>query len=157
MRDLNVYRSYGFIGFEYINEFENKIEFIFPESYKKLISKNNALSPEEADFDFYDLASNSKDTRDITFYGYGDSVSENYNIAKQQNFDAYGHEGVIAFGCCSNGDHVCFDYRDKPTGGEPKVVVMFHDCADENNKMLVCPVAENFERFVNSLYKYEED
>ena len=34
----------------------------------------------------------------------------------------------------------------------PPVILMFHDDWDDNDKMVTCPVANNFEEFIDLLY-----
>lgn len=154
MKSLNAISSKGPVDIKFINEFEEEIGFRFPDNYKALISKDNALYPEEMIFDFINVESSRKDERDVSFYGYGSDI-EDYDDIKRQDFDVYGHNGVIAFGRSANGDYVCFDYRDNPLTDDPPVVVMLHDYPDENNKMLICHVADSFEKFVDSLHDYD--
>jgi hypothetical protein len=95
------------------------------------------------------------DSRDLTFLGFNENLPNSGKIT-WQDFDVYGHEHVIAFGMAANGDHVCFDYRHDPSTDEPRAVVMFHDAYDADDKMLICPVADSFEEFIDSLYKRED-
>lgn len=152
MKQVNVYRDSGFIGIGEIESFEKLVGYKFPSDYKKLISYHNALRPASDCFDFE--FKSKKDSRDVSFYGYGSSVSSSTNIARnQQEKDQYYREHLIVIGESANGDYICFDYRSDPTADNPSVVLMLHDYPDEDNKMLVCSVADNFEMFLDSLYE----
>ena len=157
MKKINSYRDFGPINVFFIEDFERKLSFVFPEKYKVLLSKYNSLQPIESIFEFLNPLDNIKDERDITFYGYGFDKRLSSESIESAQPDEYCHENIVVFGSSANGDYIGFDYRDNPATDEPKIVVMFHDCYDKNNKMFICHVADNFEKFIDGLYKYEDD
>lgn len=154
MREVKVYRDSGPVEQSYIDAFEKQIGHKFPVQYKQLLSKHNALRPKENlfDFEFYDKA----DSRDVNFFGYGDSIEEYEDIGKFQQEPEYCYRHIVVIGESANGDYICFDYRADPTTDNPPVIVMLHDCFDEKNKMFACLIADGFERFMDSLYCDEE-
>jgi len=150
MKKISVYRDSGIVDISEIERFENKIGYEFPSEYKYLISKHNALRPSSECFDFN--CNGELDSRDVSFFGYGESVNEYEDIEEFQQEDSYCYEHIVVIGGTANGDYICFDYRGNPNSNNPPVIVMLHDSTDENNKMLICPVADNFELFIESLY-----
>jgi hypothetical protein len=168
MESVNVYRDHGTISSELITQFETSRNIRAPAAYKEIIAKHNALRPENDLFRFRNVFATTHswpykiidgiDSRDISFLGFGPDI-EDYMKIDWQEFDVYGHEHIIAFGMASNGDYICFDYRHDPSTDEPRVVVMFHDAYDAydaDDKMLICPVANSFGKFIDSLYKRED-
>ncbi len=155
MKNIEVYRSAGEIDIQQIHQMESKTGFKFPEKYKTLLSLHNFLMPENPDFQF--LLDGGVEERDINFYGFGDkdSTSRSSKMGELLFEEEKLQQGILPFGDSGNGDYVCFDYRHNPHTDEPKIVVMLHDAYDANNKMLICPVANSFEEFMDSLYKYE--
>ena len=131
-----------------------KVGYKFPLEYKELLSKNNALIPDEQWFDFQ--FNGKPDTRDVSFFGFGGAVDSDEHIEYFQQESEYCHDHIIIIGGSANGDYICFDYRDNLKSNCPSVALMLHDYPDENNKMLICPVAERFEKFVNLLYKDDD-
>ena len=154
MKNIKVYRDSGKIDISEIEKFELEVSHILPLSYKELLSKHNALWPEERDFDF--VFEGEEDGRDVTFLGYGDKISSASQILRSQQ-DEYCYDHIVVIGVAANGDYICFDYRFDPSTDNPPVVLMFHDIADENEKMAICPVADNFEAFIDSLYEWDDE
>ncbi|BFM18645.1 hypothetical protein R50073_48280 [Maricurvus nonylphenolicus] len=151
MKKLEVFHDSGEIDPLFIDEFERDFEIKFPSTYRDLIARHNELIPEFSFFDFMSLTDNSVSSRDITFFGFGELSSESGKIENNQDHDVYGHKEVVCFGCSANGDYICFDYRSCPESDNPPVVLMFHDYQGEDGKLLVCPVADDFESFLNLL------
>lgn len=151
MKEVAIYRDFGAVDMREIEAFEAQLGYRFPAEYKKLMSQHNALRPSDNCFDF--KLKNKVDSRDVNFFGYGVDIADSINIARnQQEKDQYYRDHVVIIGESANGDYICFDYRENPTTDNPPVVVMLHDYLDEDNKMLVCFVADSFERFIDSLY-----
>ena len=151
MKKVAIYRDVGTVDIKEIEFFQTQVGYKFPVEYKKLISRHNALRPSDDCFDF--KFKDKVDSRDVNFLGYGTDISNSINITKnQQEKDQYYRDHIIIIGESASGDYVCFDYRANLTTDNPPVVVMLHDYPDEDNKMLVCPVADNFEQFMDSLY-----
>lgn len=155
--EIEVFVDSGNVDISIIDHFEAKVSYFFPESYKRLLSKHNELYPENCDFRFFNETEGVWECRDVTFLGYGPTITNASRIDRFQDHDVYGHDGIVVIGCSANGDYICFDYRSDPQTANPPVVVMFHDYYNEDKKMLVCSVANTFEEFINSLYKAEED
>lgn len=152
MKEITVYRDSGIVNIEEIEFFEKKIGYSFPADYKKIISQHNELRPSNDCFDFQ--FKNKEDSRDVSFYGYGPDVDSSTNIiSNQQEKDLYYQEHLVAIGESANGDYICFDYRFDPSTNNPPIALMLHDYTDEDNKMLVCSVADNFAQFIDSLYE----
>lgn len=161
MKKIDVSSDGGSVDISMIAAFEKKAGNCLPQSYKVLISSHDWLYPVQNTFNFINIYGHH-DSRDISFYGYGEeSIRHGESIIDHQDFDVYGYEGIVAFGCSANGDNVCFDYRHDPKTCEPRVVLMYHDdyIEDENGKahMVVNDVASSFEEFIDILYKYEEE
>lgn len=157
MNSLNIYHSYGKVEDFYISNFEKVADIELPTNYVKLLESNNALSTEESVFKFHNTFTNHTDCRDISFYGFGDKIPSSDRITRVLNLSEYGHNKVIIFGKSANGDFICFDYRHDPKTNEPKVVLMHHDVYGPDDKMLICPVANSFDEFINALYKPRDD
>lgn len=162
MKPEDVYRDRGTVDSALLHEFEKSFNIKLPDGYKNLIQEHNALYPEKNHFRFhnihhnelwsYRLNADGSDSRDITFFGFGEELPEYERMDWQQSFDIYGHDCVIAFGTAANGDHICFDYRHDPKTNEPHVVVMFHDAFGNDGKMAICHVANSFDDFLKLLY-----
>lgn len=151
MKKIDVYRDFGSVDSKEVDAFEKKSGFIFPVAYKKMISENNGVRPEADCFDFF--FDGEKDTRDVSFFGYGFDVPDSVNITKRQ-IDEPGlcGESLVAIGEAANGDYICFDYRDIERDDCPKVVVVLHDMLGSDGTLLICFVSNSFEDFIDSLY-----
>ncbi len=166
MKDFTIYRDKGSIDNEVINEFENKIGFCLPQSYKELISKHDGLRIVENSFDFVNIYG-KKDERDLNFLSF-QPIDTKYSpkgyYIPMEDFQVsecdYGIKGLVAFGDCANGDRICFDYRNNPKTCNPKVVLVYHDDYTENENgttsMTVNFVANSFEEFIDILYDDKE-
>ena len=137
-----------------INQFEAEVGHTFPLGYKELLREYDAVWLEDRDFEF--IYNGEVDGADVVFYGYGSHLAEHYKIRNIQP-DEYSHGDVVVFGTSGGGEHICFDYRQNPTTNNPPVVIMLHDELDETGKMLVCPVADDFERFIESLCDLDDE
>ena len=156
MKKLNILSDSGLVEMEIINNFEKKVGYYFPNSYKELVHKFNGLYPVENMFHFLNIY-NKKDERDIYFLGYGDVKYD--KIEEFQKYvsepDYYGEKGLVAFAGCANGDYICFDYRSDVMTDNPKIVLMYHDDYTEydngSSTMVINFVANTFEEFINEL------
>jgi hypothetical protein len=157
MKEVSVFHDSGPIELSVIESFEEKVGYNFPDNYKRLLSKHNELYPEAGFFNFTNKIDDKIDCRDINFLGFGAEVTNASHIERAQEQDNCLRTGVVIFGCSANGDYIGFDYRLKLTSDNPSVVVIFHDYFDDDNKMLISPVAETFEDFINMLYEYDEE
>lgn len=156
MKKLHSSDDSGSVDLIHIKGFEHSHKIKFPTAYVDLISSFNNLRPVESSFDFFHFSQNRKNSNDMYFLGFGHDVPDYDNIHLSQNHD-YGTNGIIVFGACPNGDYICFDYRHNPNENNPKVVLMFHDEYDVDNKMLIYCLADSFEDFVDMLYEYEDE
>jgi hypothetical protein len=154
MKAIDIFHDDGPIDIAIIHTFEQELGYLFPKSYKELLSEHNALYPEESDFKY--VFEGEKNVRDVTFLGYGDEISSASQISRVQQIE-YCYDHIVVIGVAANGDYICFDYRSDTKTDNPPVVLMFHDYADENNKMAICRVADNFEAFIDSLYQGDDE
>jgi hypothetical protein len=150
---MEIYRDSGTVDPRALDEFEQLVGFRLPTTYRVLLSAHDALWPEARVFQFIDPSTGELINRDVTFYGFGETVFEDEQIGSMQEHDSWGHDGVVTIGCAANGDYIGFDYRATGGAAEPSVVVMFHDRADGDGKMLLSFVAESFDEFIALLYQ----
>lgn len=133
-----------------ISEFEQEIDWILPESYKKFVKENNSCRPEkrtcfladgnEAEMNnFYDFNKGSV----ISIWDFYDFPEEDRKWFKEQ----YGGElnDYVAFADDPVGNSVCFCKNDGS--------VTFYD--RENDKMSA--VAPDFTAFLTALYVRDTD
>ena len=158
MKKLNIRFDDGNTDPSIIEENERLLGYKFPKQYKELMRMHDALYPVENYFDFTNIYG-EEDERDISFLGHKNSATE--KLMDSQDYDVYGYEGIVTFGICANGDHICFDYRHDPKTSEPHVVLMYHDDyvtdKDGNPKRVINFVAPSFEAFVDMLYEYIDE
>ncbi len=145
-----------------IKEIEKEIGYNFPDSYIKLVSTYDSLTPVEEVFDFINIYG-KPDERDINFCSFKEEYKNSFILDEQSNIndlDNFGIPYLVVFGFSANGDYVCFDYRDNPAGNNPKVVLVYHDDYIENedgtNSMVVNFVANSFKEFMDDLYDYDD-
>lgn len=171
MKSINIYRHQNNINREIIEKYAEEKGVIFPSDYINLLSKYNFLRLKNCWFNFINpLQGQFKyDERDISFMGYSEDKTYHIpslissliyksitnGIADNTN---YGNK-IIAFGKCANGDEVCFDYRKNIY--DPKIILMLHDTYEKNElgeiKMLLIPIADSFDEFMDMLYEDEDD
>jgi cell wall assembly regulator SMI1 len=164
-RNLTMFDDEGQADIKNIEAFEKKYNICFPKSYKGLMLEHNGAYFEESYFDFINKRG-QEDGRSFGFDYFGnvenpsDKNIEYYNQHLQDPI-YYGVPGLIGIGSTAEGDTLCFDYRDDPKTCEPKVVLLVHDEYEEdengNTHMLIEPIANSFDEFLNMLYKYEDD
>jgi hypothetical protein len=152
--DIEIYRDRGSIDIQFINDFQIQIGYKLPSEYKALMSTHNAARLKKSSFNF--KYENEDNSHSFIFLGFGTEISRTSQISRAQQTE-YCHDHIIVIGVAANGDYICFDYRADPTTDNPPVVLMFHDDYDENDKMIICPVADNFESFIDSLYTWNDE
>lgn len=167
MKEISIRSDHGFVANDKFQDFERIHSMLLPRSFKSFVGLHDQPWLVENYFRFINIFAQSHmwpykimdgiDSRDLNFLGFNEGTYDGEKIFDSQDFDVYGHESVIAFGQSANGDYICFDYRHDPATEEPRVVVMFHDAYDSNRKMLICPVSNSFEEFMDSLYKSEDE
>lgn len=154
MKDYDLYRDYGEVDISVIEGFEKALDLRFPDLYKKLLSGHDAFIPEKNIFDFH--VNNKNYSSDVNFLGFGENLNNYKSIRSAQEHDGYAYEKIVAIGRAANGDYICFDYREDSETSDPPVVIMLHDYPDENDKMLVCGIADSFQVFMDSLHGEDE-
>ena len=160
IRNLEIYYDYGIVDNKIILNFEDSFRIKLPKLYVDLIVKHNAPSLKKSCFTYLNL-NNEEAISGIGFKGFKVEGMESQpeNIYSQYIYDdpIYGYEHVYSFGQTGEGNFICFDYREDPTGAEPKICIVIHDEYDEKTgKMLLFPVANNFEEFLDSLKSFDE-
>ncbi|MGX2975417.1 SMI1/KNR4 family protein [Ursidibacter arcticus] len=159
-RNLEILYDSGKTDMEIIRNVENIFNIHFPKLYIELMSKHNNLSVEPNYISYYDSYNNEECMVTIGFDSFETEQNlEPQDILRQYIYDdpIYGYEHVYSFACTGNGDFICFDYRDNPQGDDPKICIVIHDEYDEQTgKMLLFPVANNFEEFLDSLKSFDE-
>ena len=164
-KHLHIYRDYGLIDKQYIEDFEKKYNICLPKTYKELMQKYNGAYLVECDFDFINK-NGEEDMRSFLFYSFGEEDSKKgenilfYNKGLQ-NPIYYGVPNLIGIASTAEGDTLCFDYRDNPKSCEPKVVLLVHDeyetDPDGTKHMKVEPIADSFDTFLEMLYEYQDE
>jgi len=159
MKELKVYRDEGSVDISIIDKYEEEICYKFPKAYKELISKHNALYPEDNIFSYFDEVTEEEEENAIVFYAFdNENLDPLYRDGIVGDFlyidEDYFQKGVIPFGETGNGDFICFDYRDDlKEGGNPKIVLVHHDAFYDDDKYMISFLANSFEEFVDSLYE----
>ena len=158
MKDIGVFIDNGKVDVKLIRAFEKEKDVSFPDAYVELIRNHDYLMPIKCDFDF--IYDNEKDSRDISFLGYDKSVYSMSNIYGEEIYSSlYPDNKIIEFGICANGDSICFFYENPKE--EPKIVLIFHDlfydnAVSEHDRVIVF-IADNFESFIDMLYRYNDE
>ena len=162
-RNLSIFHDYGKADIKDIKAFERKYNICLPESYKEYMIEYNGGSFEEDQFSFTNKKG-QEDGRTILFKSFGLKVKGRERIEDAQFVskpDYYGIPGLIGIGSTAEGDTLCFDYREDPKGCEPKVVLLVHDEyedePDGTTHMLIEPIADSFDAFLDMLYEYKDD
>ncbi len=159
-RNLEITYDNGTVDISIIKDVENIFNIKFPKLYVELISKHNNLSVEPSYITYYDSYNKEEGMAGIGFDSFETEQNPDpQNICRQYIYDdpTYGYEAVYSFARTGNGDFICFDYREDPNGDEPKICIVIHDEYDEKTgKMLLFPVANNFEEFLDSLKSFDE-
>ena len=151
MRIIEVRRDNGRRQEADIAAFERALDIRLPPAYRSLLLAHDAPRLPCADFGFVDSATGASTSRDCAFFGFGPALPRSNRIVDAQDSDGRGHDHVIVFGDCANGDKVCFDYRRDPATDEPAIAVMVHDDPDRDGKLLLSPVADSFDAFLDLL------
>jgi len=146
-----------------VEAFEKKYNICLPKSYKELMLEHNGVRFEEDNFEFTNKRGQD-DGREFLFKSFGEKKRGKELIEDAQFVskpDYYGVPGLIGIGSTAEGDTLCFDYRDDPKTCEPKVILLVHDEYEEESDgtthMLIEPIADNFDKFLDMLYKYKDE
>jgi hypothetical protein len=156
---MKIYRDYGEISSELIEQFEKTVNYQLPTKYVNLVRKHDAVIPENNGFTFRNIYG-EKDERDVNFYSFKKDNECGFIFDEQENVNNltnYGYLGIVTFAVTANGDYVCFDYRNNALTANPKVVLLYHDDFIENedstSSMVVNHVADSFEDFMDMLHE----
>jgi SMI1 / KNR4 family. len=126
-----------------VEEFEEKIRYQFPTSFKEFIRLNNGGKPSHKAFNtkttkervFNNLLSfNKNDSLNIWIFNDWDGIMSDWNKTDLMN-------SYVAFAQDAFGNLICFDRSNN------------HIVLIEHETMCVEPVAENFNKFIASLKK----
>lgn len=160
---MKIFQDNGKIPSDLFNKVINEIGYILPASYLNLIQNHDGLYLYDNSFDFVNIYGD-QDERGIVFLSYFEEDLDGDILSNQENINDLDNGGIrdlVVFGICGNGDYICFDYRDNPTGDNPKVVLVYHDdeiqLSDGSMQMVVNHVANSFDEFFDSLYEYIEE
>ncbi len=138
--------------------FEKMLGVLFPDEYKNIVEKyNGAFIVDKNIFRFYsNLVDAEVEYGSGMFLAYGEipDVTETMEIKYKHPPEGF-VEGLVMFSALGNGDALCFDYREKTVGGDPKVVVWHHEgTPGEMNEISF--VAESFKGLLDILYEEED-
>ncbi|NVJ60762.1 MAG: SMI1/KNR4 family protein [Gammaproteobacteria bacterium] len=154
MDDLKWDSYYGKCDPYIIEEFEEKVGFKFPNSYKNLVTEyNGAFLLNEKIIKIYNNYFNQELNIDLgMFLPFDAGIDSSETMERSfQSASNYLPKGIILFSSLADGDALCFDYR---TGekNNPKIKV-FHFGGNERQGTLTSDVASNFDeliRLINS-------
>ena len=155
--NFGVYRDKGKNNTDAIEALESFLNYSLPDAYREIIKNHDGLRVIKDIFDFTNFYGQS-DERDVNFLSLKEEESENiYRSQYVSDPLHYGTPHLVAFGICANGDNICFDYRDNPTGNNPKVVLVYHDDYQEEDDgssyATINHVADSFEEFMDMLHE----
>lgn len=158
MKQLKIIDDNGQADIQLIRDFEKEYNITLPNSYVELILKHNGLRLYNNRFEFVDIEG-TIDSTEIYFLIFGDAWYDKI-VDYQWSGDPYEHENIIPFGINALGDRICFDYRQDLSSNNPPVCLV--DCEDTftnehgQEKMVVFPVANSFDEFLDMLYEESE-
>ena len=156
-RNIDIWSFDGKGDINNILKFQSIFNITLPNTYRELMTRYNNPKFEQDTFDFYDLYHKRESLASFGFDGFNSQYENIYNQFIYSDEDGYGYENVYSFAHTSEGNWLCFDYRDSPTTSEPKISLVIHDeYNDEIGKWLILPVANNFDDFLDSLYDFNE-
>ena len=171
--DLELESKYGNVDISLINDFEHKISFKFPITYKSLISKYDGariLKHMDA-FNFFSNLTNKKAAYGLArFLSFNEEDEENFSTMKNywedrnHDPDLPFPDKIVPFAIDGGGNLICFDYRHDISTNEPKIVVWHHE-GESGTAEELSFVANSFDEFLDMLHdsrseemkkKYEE-
>jgi len=147
----SIVRHSGEAPDEKLEAFEEACEINLSEIYKQLVRKTDGAYFGDVYIDCYNPETGGKHTLDVGFYAYCADAPPYNQIQRIQKMWEPLPDNLTIFASSGGGDFICFDNRVKRKK-EPKIVVALHDSFDKEGSPLVCPVAKNFEEFVQKLY-----
>lgn len=138
-----------------IANFEQKTEYSFPESYKKIVSEYNGAFIEDKDaFKFFSNLINEEVVFGVGLflpYGETENTSETIELGWEDKPDGFPVSGLLIFSALGNGDQLCFDYRSNPSTSNPPIVIWHHEGGSSTESISL--VADNFESFLDLLFE----
>ena len=154
-RNIDIWSFDGKGDINNILKFQSIFNITLPNTYRELMTRYNNPKFEQDTFNFYDPYHERESLASFGFDGFNSQYENIYNQFIYSDEDGY--ENVYSFAHTSEGNWLCFDYRDCPTTSEPKISLVIHDeYNDEIGKWLILPVANNFDDFLDSLYDFNE-
>lgn len=170
----NICRDDGPVDAIAIRIIEKTLGIKFPSAYVEFITKHNGASLKNDCFDFFNVSVKRQDTDGITFCDITEILwIERTDLLNSLEYDRevelysrehggkvdkvvyhpYFEKGLVPFGGNGSGDHICFDYRNKPMEWPP-VVFWCHDVWGDAER--VSFIANTFEEFIEMLHEPEE-
>ena len=154
-RNIDIWSFDGKGDINNLLKFQSIFNITLPNTYRELMTRYNNPKFEQDTFDFYDPYHERESLASFGFDGFNSQYENIYNQFIYSDEDGY--ENVYSFAHTSEGNWLCFDYRDCPTTSEPKISLVIHDeYNDEIGKWLILPVANNFDDFLDGLYNFNE-
>lgn len=159
MKNLTILYDQGQADIQWIKDFEKEYSISLPNSYRNLMLKHNGVSFEQNTFNY--LGKNMElNISSIEFLPFGipmtgvaSHIINYYQIEKNCRLS----ENIIPFGLNEFGNYICFDYSQDDVKNNPPIVIMYYDefIIDEHNnpKMIISPVANSFDDFLEILYE----
>lgn len=161
-KDLKWRTSYGSIDIKVINDFENKIGFKFPKSYKEIVSEFDSASIDNhmSSFKYYSNFENEFTLGDIgRFFCFRvpkdkfdkvESMAHKWSWTQKES-DYPFPKNVVPFSRDGAGNYICFDYRKDPKTNNPSILFWFHE-AESGSKEELSFVANSFDELLDMLF-----
>jgi cell wall assembly regulator SMI1 len=142
-----------------IEKFEKSLNIKLPEDYKAFMLKNNGGKPEVEIgyyvFDFTDISRNQENSTALReFYSIVYEKPDNYYIDIIDTYENYIEEEQLPKNILPIGDDPLGNEIGICVSGENygKIYFCDHESYDENDFMIMSPVADSFSEFLNSWY-----
>ena len=155
----NILTDNGPVDISIIRLIERTLGIKLPKAYVDFIIKHNGAYLVNNAFEFFDQNVNEPSESSLHFDDITDMLSHVWvlsSLSTEFKNDPDPHRGYHYFPkklvpFCSNGDCICFDYRNDPMEWPP--IVMWHHEACEGD-VNVSFIANTFEEFIGMLHEY---
>lgn len=152
MKNLTILYDQGQADIQWIKDFEKEYSISLPNSYRNLMLKHNGVRFDQDTFRYFKSNQYWVESS-VSFLAFGNPIgTELINDSQYER-----KKGLIAFGLNEFGNYICFDYSQDDVKNNPPIVIMYYDefIIDEQNnpKMIVLPVANSFDDFLEILYE----
>ena len=111
-RNIDIWSFDGKGDINNILKFQSIFNITLPNTYRELMTRYNNPKFEQDTFDFYDLYHKRESLASFGFDGFNSQYENIYNQFIYSDEDGY--ENVYSFAHTSEGNWLCFDYRDSP-------------------------------------------